>query len=207
MEAVINSLIANPPGINILPSRDGEIAQDFARKLESFFRKKYVDLNIKETMRMGYRNLYFGRLIVIKAFWNPTINDFDYRAIDPRYVRFSKFANKEQNTEFAIESIMDNLCAVIDRFPSKKDELMKKFGIYDDAELYIKNPDVIYKEAWIGDYVIFKLENIILDKIKNPYWDWDGILITDEEEQELNTLEGDGRRQKLQQIKLEQDIS
>ncbi len=61
MEAVINSIIANPPGINILPARDGDEAAEFARKLESYFRKKYLDLNIKETMRMGYRNLYFSR--------------------------------------------------------------------------------------------------------------------------------------------------
>lgn len=211
MEAVINSLIANPPGINILPARDGEVAQDFARKLESFFRKKYLDLNVKETMRMGYRNLYFARLIVIKPFWNPTINDFDFRAVDPRFVRFGKYARKEQDSEFAIESIQDNLCAVIERFPKKKEELMNKFGIYDDAELYIKNPDVIYKEAWIGDYVIFKLENIILDTIKNPYWDWEGILITEDEEQQLEGtkeqpgLEGDARRQLLQTIKLDQE--
>jgi predicted methyltransferase len=33
-----------------------------------------------------------------------------------------------------------------------KDELMKKYGIVDDADLYIKNPDVIYKECWIQDY-------------------------------------------------------
>lgn len=210
MESVINSLIANPPGINVLPARDGEIAQEFARKLESFFRKKYLDLNIKEVMRMGYRNLYFGRLIVVKAFWNSKLNDFDYRAIDPRKVRFGKYARKEQDSEFAIEEIEDNLCAVIERFPKKADELKKKYGIKDDAELYIKNPDVTYKEAWIGDYVVFKLENIILDTIKNPYWDWDGILVTEEEEQQLNnqeegTLEGDARRQKLQSIKLEQE--
>src|SRR6478609_2432056 len=154
MEAVINSLIANPPGITILPSRDSTTAKDFARLLESFFRKKYIDLNIKETMRMGYRNLYFGRLIVIKAFWNPILNDFDYRAINPNNVRFGKFANKEQNSEFAIEEIEDNLCSVIDRFPTKKEELMKKYGITDEAQLYIKNPDVKYKEAWINDYVI-----------------------------------------------------
>jgi hypothetical protein len=211
MESVINSLIANPPGINVLPSRDGQIAQDFARKLESFFRKKYVDLNIKETMRMGYRNLYFGRLIVIKAFWNPTINDFDYRAVDPRKVRFGKYSRKEQDSEFAIEEIEDNLCAVIERFPAKKTDLMKKYGIADDAQLYIRNPDVKYKEAWIGDHVVFKIDNIILDTIKNPYWDWDGILITEEEEQQLEGskdqpgLEGDARRQALQQIKLQQD--
>lgn len=219
MEAVINSLIANPPGINILPARDGEVAQDFARKLESFFRKKYTDLNIKETFRMSYRNLYFGRLFVIKAFWNPQLGqggDFDYRAIDPRKVRFGKYARKEQDSEFAIEEIEDNLCAIIERFPAKKEELMAKFGIATEAQLYIKNPDVKYKEAWIGDYIIFKLENIILDTIKNPYWDWDGILITDEEEQQLNdagvnddgtskALEGQARRDLLQQVKLQQD--
>lgn len=210
MEAVINSLIANPPGINVLPSRDGQPAQDFARKLESYFRKKYLDLNIKEVMRMGYRNLYFSRLMVVKAFWNSKTNDFDYRAIDPRKIRFGKYARKEQETEFAIEEISDNLCAVIDRFPKKEVELLKKYGIDNKEDLYIKNPDVVYKEAWIGDYVIFKLENIVLDTIKNPYWDWDGILITDEEEEQLNNegeggLQGDARRQKLQAIKLEQD--
>jgi len=209
MESVINAVIANPPGVNILPSRDGEVAQDFARKLESFFIKKYLDLNVKETMRMGYRNLYFGRLIVIKPFWNPIINDFDFRAVDPRRVRFGKYARKEQDSEFAIEEIDDNLCAMVERFPAKKEELMKKYGFTNDADgeadMYIKNPDVKYKEAWIGDYTIFKLDNIILDTIKNPYWDWDGILITEEEEQELSKLEGDARRQSIQNIKLEQD--
>lgn len=211
MEAVINSLIANPPGINILPAKDGVPAQDFARKLESYFRKKYFDLNIKETFRMAYRNLYFGRLFIIKAFWNPTINDFDFRAIDPRKLRVGKYARKEQDSEFCIEEIEDNLCAVCERFPTKKDELMRKYGFTDETKMYIQNPDVKYKEAWIQDYVIFKLDEIVLDTIKNPYWDWEGILISDEEEQQLSGtpeqpgLEGDQRRQLLQQIKLEQD--
>lgn len=210
MEAVINSLIANPPGMNILPAKEGVPAQDFSRNLESYFRKKFSDLNVKETVRMGLRNLYFGRLLVIKPFWNQSINDFDFRAIDPRKLRVGKYARKEQDSEFSIEEMEDNLCSVIDRFPAKKDELMKKYGINDDAELYIKNPDVKYKEAWINDYVIFKLENIILDTIKNPYWDWEGILITPEEEQQIvgtdsvPALEGDARRQLFQTIKLDQ---
>lgn len=207
MEAVINSLIANPPGLNILPARDTTTAQDFARKLESFFRKKYVDLNMKETVRMGLRNLYFSRLIVVKAFWNPLINDFDFRSISPLNVRVGKYARKEQDSEFVIEEIEDNLCSLVERFPKKKEELMKKFGFYGDdgvKKMYITNPDVKYKEAWIQDYVIFKLDNIILDKIKNPYWDWDGVLITEAEEQQLNESEGDARRNLMQQIKLEQ---
>ena len=211
MEAVINSLIAETPGLNVLPARDGDDAQDFARKLESFMQKKFLDLNTKEIVRKGLRNLYFGRLLVIKAFWNPAIDDFDYRAIDPRKVRFGKYATKEQDSEFAIEEIGDNLCAVIERFPEKKDELMRKFGISDDADLYIKNPDITYKESWIQNYVIFSVENIILGCIKNPYWDWDGILVTEEERTELENTEEEGgltiekRRERIQEIKLSQD--
>lgn len=210
MEAVINSVIANPPGLNILPAGQTPAAKDFARKLEKYLRKKYEDLNTKETVRMGLRNLYFGRLLVIKPFWNPKINDFDFRSVDPRMLRVGKYARKEQDSEFAIEEIEDNLCAVIDRFPSKKDKLLKKYGITDDTQLYIKNPDVKYKEAWIGDDTVFKLDNIILDTIRNPYWDWEGILISDEEEAQINgtpqqpALEGDARRQLFQQIKLDQ---
>lgn len=211
MESVINSLIANPPGINVLPAREGADAQDFARKLESYFRKKYTDLNVKETMRMGLRNLYFSRLIVIKAFWNPLLGnggDFDYRAVDPRNIRVGKYARKEQDSEFVIEEIEDNLCSVVQRFPAKRDELMRKYGFYGEEgerQMYIKNPDVKYKEAWIQEYVIFKLENIILDTIKNPYWDWDGILVTAEEEQQLGQMNVAQRRDFMQNIKLKQE--
>lgn len=206
MEAVINSLIANPPGINILPTSDAEEAVEFASRLENYFRKKYLDLNIKETLRMGLRNMYFARILVIKPFWNIDINDFDFRAVDPRKVRFGKYARKEQDSEFAIEEIEDNLCAVIERFPSKKDELMKKYGITTDEDLYIKNPDVTYKEAWINEYVVFKLGNIILGKIRNPYWDWDGILVTDAESKQIEETSGEARRSLMMQIKLEQDV-
>lgn len=219
MEAVINSVIANPPGLNILPARDGEAAQDFARKLESFFRKKYTDRNVKEVTRMGLRNLYFARLLVIKAFWNPSLGqggDFDFRAIDPRKLRVAKYARKEPDSEFAIEEVDDNLCALVQRFPAKKTELMQKFGYYGDEgeqKMYIENPDVTYKEAWIQDHIIFKLDTIVLGIIKNPYWDWEGILVTDEEQAQLDgdatnniaPLEGQQRRDSLQAIKLDQD--
>jgi len=209
MEAVINSLIANPPGINILPGRSGQETQDFARGLEKFMKKKLVDRNVKETSRKALRNLYFGRLYVVKAFWNPVIDDFDFRAIDPRNVRFGKYSTKEQDSEFGIEEIEDNLCSVVERFPDKKAELMKKFGFADgedgERELYVRNPDVKYKEAWVLDHVVFKLDNIILGKIKNPYWDWKGILLTQEERDQLATLTGEARRQYMQPIKLDQD--
>lgn len=204
MESVINSIIANPSTINIITDRDDKEAQDYARKLENFFKKKYQDLNVKEVLRMGLRNLYFARLLVLKPFWNNKINDFDVRAIDPNKIRVSTKARRENDSEFAIEEIEDSLCALVARFPDKKEELMKQEGITDDTDLYIKNPKVTYKEAWIGDYVIFKKGGIILGKMKNPYFDWDGIWVTKEESEQLNNLYGENRRNKFNEIKVNQ---
>jgi hypothetical protein len=206
MEAVINSVIANPPGINFIPGREGDKSQNLSRSLESFFRKKFEDRNVKEDVRMGLRNLYFSRLLVLKAFWNPKINDFDCRALDPRDIRVSKTARKEEESEFVIEEVKDNLCSLLSRFPKKEKEILEKSGFTEDTanDAYIMNPEVKYKEAWIGDYVIFKYDNIILDKIRNPYWDWDGIMITDEEEQQINASYGEDRRALFTQIKLDQ---
>jgi len=39
-------------------------------------------------------------------------------------------------------------------------------------DILVENPEVKYQEAWLWDYVIFKMDNIILGKILNPYWDW-----------------------------------
>ncbi len=215
MEAVINSLIARLPAINFIPGRKGQPSRDLAFKLEKFFKKKYKDRNIKEVVRMALRNLYFSRLLVIKPFWNAKINDWDTKSVDPRKVRFSKFAKSEPETEFAIEEIADNLCALLERFPEKKEVLLRKYGFNNEVDAYIANPEVVYKEAWIGDYLICKLDNIILSTGKNPYWDWDGLLITEEEENKLNAptesengeeegVYGESRRQLMNTIKLEQ---
>jgi len=53
--------------------------------------------------------------------------------------------------------------------------------------------------------VCFKLNDIILGKIRNPYWDWDGLAITPEEDQMLRTATGDARRNAMITIRNEQE--
>lgn len=203
METVINSLIANLPKPLILSGRDTPEAKSLSQRQEKYFQIKYTERNIKEIIRKGLRNLYFSRLIVIKPFWNAKINDFDARTIDSRKVRFSKTATKETDSEFAIEKITDSLSSVLRRFPDKKIEILQSVGMESDDDVLITNPEVDYYEAWCWDYVIFKLcaNNTILGKIRNPYWDWDGILITPEEEKALADVEGEERRNMMQGLK------
>lgn len=180
-ESVINAVIVNPPKPNILPGRDTEESKDLAILQEKYFVEKYTELNMKEQLRKGLRNLYFGRLIVIKPFWNVKTNDFDAKAIDPRKVRIHKSATNTDDSEFAIEEVDDNIVSVIARFPEKEKEILSRNGLSKEKAL-LTNPGITYKEAWVQNWVVFKYEDIILDKIKNPTWDWDGILLSDEEE-------------------------
>lgn len=205
-ESVINALIANLPQPNIIPSSDQEASKKLARAQEKYFLKKYKDRNVKEQIRKGLRNLYLSRLIVLKPFWNAKINDFDARSIDPRKIRVSKSATKEDDTEFVIEEVSDNLSAVAARFPAKKPEILKQYG-YDEiteADAYINNPEVTYKEAWVGDWVICKMKDQIISKTKNPYWDWDGLMVTEEEYKSFTALSGDAKVQALLPIKMAQ---
>lgn len=204
-EAVINSLIANPPRPNILPGRDTPESKKLAGLEEKFFLIKYQERNVKEVIRKGLRNLYFSRLIVLKPFWNSKINDFDVKAIDPRKVRFAKNSTKEEDSEFAIEEIEDLLSSVLKRFPTKSADILKQEGYETEEDVLVNNPTVKYKEAWVWDQVIFKMGNIILGRIKNPYWDWDGILITPEEEMLLQEAAGpEARRTVLSAIREQQ---
>lgn len=205
MESVINALIANPPQPNIVPTRDTPESKKLARNQEKYFLKKYTDRNVKEVYRKGLRNLYFSRLVVLKPFWNNDINDFDVKSVDPLKVRFGRTSTREINSEFSIEEVEDTISSVIARFPDKKTEILKEKGFSNEEEAFIQNPTITYKEAWIHDYLICKYGTLILGKVKNPYWDWDGLLMTREEEEQLKTAEGDARKNVFNGARQDQD--
>lgn len=205
MEAVINALIANPPRPNFIPARDTPEAISLAQSEEKYFNKKFTELNLKEVLRKGLRNLYFGRLIVVKTFWDSTINDFNARALDPRKIRIGANATSEQNSEFVIEEVEDYLLSVMRRFPDKAEKLSALVGYRDQTQILVDNPKIVYQEAWIRDYVLFKYQNIILGVTRNPYWDWDGLLVTPQENEQLKDLGGEQRRVMMYEIRAAQD--
>lgn len=209
VESVINALIANLPKPNFVPTRNTPESKQLAQRNEKFFIKKYDDRNVKEVMRKGFRNLYFGRLIVLKPFWNTKLNDFDVRSIDPRNIRVSKGATKEDDSEFVIEEITDNLISVYERFPEKGEEILKEKGYSPDtlADAYINNPEVKYKEAWINsEIVVCKMNTVILSVTRNPYWDWDGLIVTRDEYKQLKDLGGQQKKDFLMNVRVQQKV-
>jgi len=200
VEAVINSLIANPPKPNMIPSRDSQAAKDLGQMLEKALSIKYDKLNVKEVLRQCLRDLYFSRLFVWKPFWNAETNDIDVRRVDPNKVRFSSKAKNEVESEFAIEEIDTTVAKMCALFPEKRDRILEISDLTEE-QLLITNPIATYKECWIGSDLIIKYKNEILYKGPNPYWDWDGLRATSEEMSEISTENDVPRRKKLESMK------
>lgn len=188
MEAVINSIIANPPQPNAIPVGDDDSAKEVARGIEKKFLKSYKDRNVKETLRKAFRKLYFCRLLVIKPFWNSEIDDFDAKSVDPRKVRCSPSANTADESEWFFEEIDSSLWCILEKFggnEEKRKQILLNAGSLTETDAFIQNPSCTYEECWYDDYLIIRYKNMILWEGRNPYYDFDGLLTTQEEFYEL----------------------
>lgn len=195
MESVINTLTGNPSKPNVIPAKDNDEATAIADNLQDFILAKYRDLGMKTKFRRGLRYLFLSRLVVFKVFWNPETDDFDVLPMDPRNVRFSKKSTSMYDTEFAIELVPDiPITKLIERFPKKKKTILRKIG-YNEERLLVDNPTGEYKEAWIGEYVLYEFMGSILHVEKHPYWDWEGIgKLTNHDLKTLSDTSGIKRR-------------
>lgn len=199
-EAVINSLIANPPRPNAIPEHGGEESREVARMIEKVLNIKYTENNTKEVFRQSLRDIYFSRLMVVKPFWNKKTNDIDVKRVDPNKVRFSSTAKNELNSDFAIEEITTTLQKLIEQFPEKKQAILQEANMSEE-QMLITNPPAVYREAWIGDSLCVKFRTAILFKGRNPYWDWDGVKTTRDELLSLRQTQGKARSKAIRSMR------
>ena len=194
MESIITTLTGRPTRPNTIPANDTEESVRIANDLQEFFLAKYRDLGIKAKFRRGLRYLFLAKLFSLKIFWDPATDDFDVLPVDPRNIRLSKKATSMYDTEFAIELVPDiPIAKIIELFPEKETEILKKAGI-DKKRLLIDNPMDEYREAWIDDYKLCEFRGIMLDVQLHPYWDFDGLKVTNVELAEFNQASGRKRR-------------
>lgn len=201
-ESVINGVIANPAKPNVLIGAATPESKALASIVERHLLDRYQSMDLKGEIRRGLRHLYFGRLIVMKPYWDTLKNDWCAVAVDPRKVRISKRAVKEEDADFVIEEVDCTLDQLIARFPDKETKILEKFGNVEPHDW--PTTDVTYRECWIGNSMVCKYQDIVLSNRRNPYWDWDGIWLNDEEQKlmgegglDLGTVEGQQDDRKL----------
>jgi len=196
MEHVIANLTGRPSRPNVLPTNGKMESGQIALDLQDLFLEKYKTLRAKKKMRRGLRWLFLSRLMVFKIIWDNDIDNFNITVVDPRRVRFNKKATNSMETDFAIEEIDTTIPDMIERFPEQKEDIIKQIGGKEE-DILVANASATYKEAWIGDWAVYKFREKILKKEKNPYWDWEGVYFTNNELRKFETLELPAERKKM----------
>lgn len=180
------------PDIVVTPSDQSLEAGQAAKTLEKGLRIKISSNSIKRMVKDGLRQHHINFTAAIKCRWNKNLGkngDYEFYLCNPLAIGIDHTATiphegfTADNAEIIYEWIEEPVSVVLSKFPKKKEELFKALNIKTGTPRQMMSK-IRYLEVWFTWYneqgeqlegVCWKYNNIILDKQKNPYYDWKGL--------------------------------
>jgi hypothetical protein len=161
-ETAIPIITAETPEANVLKVPN-ELRETIGRYLEACYE---VEDKMQQKLQQLIRHWYLYLIGAFKYRWDKEDN-FTTDNVLPRKIGFDRRATSLANCEYIWEEMEDNVEDLIEKFPSKKEDIKQ---LNKDSKSKLK-----YFEFWggNGEWVVWKLDKIILDKRKNPNWDYE----------------------------------
>ncbi len=192
------------PDIVVTPASDNMTKRERAKLIEKVLNIKLTSSEIKRLIKDGLRQhgIYF--LAAIKARWDPNKGengDFLFELVRPNRFGLDHTSTishdgfTADNIKMIWEWIDEPLATVLSKFPAKAAELKSKFKTALDPKMLVT--EIRYLEVHFTWYtndgqpiecVVHKYKDLILDKIKTPYFDYEGYtkrVYEDEENPEI----------------------
>lgn len=191
IETLIPIVLTNAPQPLVTQASDSEASYELAQNIQTILLALYEDLYLKNKLSMVARHLLVGyRFGAIKYRWDANrgiLGEDGERkgGIVVECVRPTKLVIDAGATELDdIPLIAEYLDCTKEeltiKFPEKKEEIIQKFGGTQEYERN-KNSRIQYLEVWFtyykdgkrGEGVCHKYQDLVLDKMKNPHWNYD----------------------------------
>jgi hypothetical protein len=195
IEATIKPLaMSRLPDLMVLPGNDNEEAVLTAQEVS-----KVIDTQIKERDNRKVLGLAFKHLPVyftgvIKVRWDPEIDDYRFECIHPDLIDVDHTSptNNADDMQFVSQLVPLTVEQIVMRFPNKKDEFfaqLKKDGLMvgENPSWRLMATTIKIREVWFTWYkkhenteweriegVLWKYKDVILKKMKNPNFDYEG---------------------------------
>lgn len=157
----------NPePVVDCDNSTEGNILADKVAKMLKHLADR---LDLKLTTEYVVRNwcLYF--LGAMKVSWSMKKNEIRIDSIRPQKLVLDPDAsiiNGEYTGQYIGEVRKDTAANIIRRFPKVAKELEDQL----DGKM---GTEMNYTEWWTDDYLFWTLKDMVLNKVKNPHWNYD----------------------------------
>lgn len=158
-----------------------EYAKHLKTYLEAHSRKFDLDAII-DAVAMDIDTQYIG---LVKLEWNPDWGDKGEiipRVVDPSHMIIDKNVRRGANPRFLGEVLKDDIEGLIARFPKKEQKIMKLMGMQRKGTKNMTS-ELAYREVWFTYFdkknkpqeaVCWYINDLVLDKKKNPNWLYKG---------------------------------
>lgn len=195
--------LSRTPDFSVVTSKDPQQFPNsklYADSLTKVINTTTKDRENRRALGTAFKHLPSYFVGAIKPRWDPYKDgqgDFVFEAIAPDCLILdhrAKYADPDQ-MQFIIHKYHRSFRDVVMMLPQAREKLLEHFGIDIESEEGYKeyvekwNEDMEIEEVWFTDYkevepmsgqweqvecVIWKYKDMVLGKMKNPYWDWQG---------------------------------
>ena len=164
IETMIPILTTNIPE----PQIEGDIDNEIREKLVKILKIAYeIKQKMSRKVRKFVRNWSCYRIGILKYRWQ---EGFVTEVINPKKIGFDPLVDSLEKADYVYEYMEDTLEDLVIKFPRAKKKILDFYGVGREKS------KVRYVEFWgdKGKWVCWKLGDIILDKKKNPNFDYTG---------------------------------
>ena len=165
IETMIPILTTNIPE----PQIEGDIDNEIREKLVKILKIAYeIKQKMSRKVRKFVRNWSCYRIGILKYRWQ---EGFVTEVINPKKIGFDPLVDSLEKADYVYEYMEDTLEDLMIKFPRAKKKILDFYGVGREKS------KVRYVEFWgdKGKWVCWKLSDIILDKKKNPNFDYTGF--------------------------------
>ena len=179
------------PDIIVTPSSGKDLKKDAAKQLEKVLDIKIRSDVTKRLIKHGLRGLHLDLQAAIKCRWDKTKGkdgDFIFERVRAERLIVDNTATipddgyTADNMEWIVEWLEEPVSVVASKFPAKREELYQQLGIVRGTQRQLATK-IKYQEIWFTWYdksgeiyegTGWKYKTLVLGKMKNPYYDWEG---------------------------------
>lgn len=192
VETLLPMLTSQIPLPVATEGRDTDESRELAKDLENVLVAKYDDFGVRRSFTRIGRHLLMGKRVgILKYHFDPEAGekqpDGTYKgairveSVRPEKVVFDADASDPDNIPLIAEYMTATIEELTVKFPEKKDEIYKEFGIVRGVKSQLAKR-VGYVEVWFSyldstghnqEGVAYKLNQLLLGSTKNPNWNYD----------------------------------
>ncbi len=162
-ETIISIMASQRKEPIVMAGVDTDEAKKLAEKTQKFLAFKWGDEDMEVKCEDWMRHSMIYKIGVLRFSWDLKRDDFEVKLVRPQKVLIDPDATDEDDAKFIIEYQEDALEDLKKMFP-KAD--LSQFG--KEMGTIVK-----YIQYSTNDLIVWKVNNLILDKRDNPFWNWD----------------------------------